>query len=245
MVNVNTVYRTVLYILNKEQRGYLTPAEFNKLANQVQLEIFEKYFDEMNMVLRMPVNNSEYADREKNLDEKISVFEKDGSCSSTTPPNYSFPVDLHRIGSISYNGKSLERVSHSEYNLIQKSPFTKPTTSFPVYILKGTFDSTIAPLAMDVYPTTINTKLPIHYIKKPSEPIWAYKKNAQGGFIYQEAASATAVPATGSVQFELHPTEQTNIILNILMYAGVIIRDPQIVQNAAQMIAQDEAVEKS
>eukprot|EP01043_Picozoa_sp_COSAG02_P118257 COSAG02_NODE_54835_length_294_cov_0.502564_2_plen_33_part_01 len=31
-VSVNTVYQTVLYILNKQQRGYITPAEFNSLA---------------------------------------------------------------------------------------------------------------------------------------------------------------------------------------------------------------------
>ena len=29
-INVNTVYQTVLLILNKEQRGYMTPLEFNK-----------------------------------------------------------------------------------------------------------------------------------------------------------------------------------------------------------------------
>ena len=28
-INVNTVYQTVLLILNKEQRGYITPDEFN------------------------------------------------------------------------------------------------------------------------------------------------------------------------------------------------------------------------
>ena len=49
----------------------------------------------------------------------------------------------------------------------------------------------------------------------------------------------------GSTQFELHPTEQTNLILQILMYSGVIIRDPQIVQTAAMMVQQDEALEKS
>ena len=42
-INVNTVYQTVLLILNKEQRGYMTPTEFNSIGTQVQLEIFEKY----------------------------------------------------------------------------------------------------------------------------------------------------------------------------------------------------------
>ena len=31
-INVNTVYKTVLLILNKEERGYVTPDEFNKIA---------------------------------------------------------------------------------------------------------------------------------------------------------------------------------------------------------------------
>ncbi len=47
-VSVNTVYQTVLYILNKEQRGYITPAEFNSLAEQVQDEIFNSYFPDGN-----------------------------------------------------------------------------------------------------------------------------------------------------------------------------------------------------
>ena len=42
-VNVNDVYQTVLFILNKEQRGYMTPPEFNKVGAQVQNQIFEKY----------------------------------------------------------------------------------------------------------------------------------------------------------------------------------------------------------
>ena len=54
-VNVNTVYSTVLSILNKEQRGYLTPSQFDQIAKQVQLEIFEKYFEDLNQFLR--VNN--------------------------------------------------------------------------------------------------------------------------------------------------------------------------------------------
>ena len=47
-VNVNTVYTTVLTVLNKEQRGYLTPDEFNKVAAQAQLEIFEDFFEQYN-----------------------------------------------------------------------------------------------------------------------------------------------------------------------------------------------------
>jgi hypothetical protein len=51
-INVNNVYQTVLLILNKEQRGYMTPDEFNKTATQVQLDIFEQYFNDLNQQLK-------------------------------------------------------------------------------------------------------------------------------------------------------------------------------------------------
>ena len=41
-ISVDTVYKTVLLILNNEQRGYMTPDEFNKTATQVQRKIFER-----------------------------------------------------------------------------------------------------------------------------------------------------------------------------------------------------------
>ena len=45
-INVDQVYKTVLLIINKEQRGYLPPVEFNLFANQAQNEIFEGYLSE-------------------------------------------------------------------------------------------------------------------------------------------------------------------------------------------------------
>ena len=78
-INVNTVYTTVLSILNKEQRGYMTPVEFNKLATQVQLDIFENYFEDLNQQLRVPQTESEYANRRKNIDDCISIFKTIGA----------------------------------------------------------------------------------------------------------------------------------------------------------------------
>ena len=49
----------------------------------------------------------------------------------------------------------------------------------------------------------------------------------------------------GSVEFELHESEQTEVILKILLYSGIIIRDPQIVQAAAAQVQADEVNKKS
>jgi hypothetical protein len=48
----------------------------------------------------------------------------------------------------------------------------------------------------------------------------------------------------GSTNFEIDETQQTEVILEILKYTGVIIRDPQIIQAAQQELIQDEANSK-
>ncbi len=57
ILNVNEVYKSVLAILNKEQRGYIPPAEFNSLATQVQKEIFNSYFPDGNQLNRANQQN--------------------------------------------------------------------------------------------------------------------------------------------------------------------------------------------
>ena len=53
---IDTVYQTVLAIANKEQRGYITPQEFNLFANHAQADIFEQYFCDLNQFKRVPRN---------------------------------------------------------------------------------------------------------------------------------------------------------------------------------------------
>ena len=114
-INVNTVYQTVLSILNKEQRGYLTPAEFNKVGSQVQLEIFEKYCEDLNQQLRVPQADVDYSDRIMNLDEKLAIFKTFGDATYDTTSNpglayftlpttnlYGAEVDFYRLGTVVY-----------------------------------------------------------------------------------------------------------------------------------------------
>ena len=78
-INVNTVYKTVLLILNQQQRGYMTPDEFNKVATQVQLNIFESYFEDLNQQYRLPQNDTEYSNRVENLEQKLQYFQRTGT----------------------------------------------------------------------------------------------------------------------------------------------------------------------
>ena len=234
-VNVDIVYRTVLLILNKEQRGYLTPDEFNKTAAQVQLEIFNEYFEDLTQQIRVPRNDSEYSDRVKNLQQKIAIFQTDGACLPTIG-GFNIPAvtDFYKLGTVIYNDdKEIQYVQPNELLELNLSPITKPSPYWPVYTFKD--------FIIKVYPTTITTGITCTYIRKPADPIWNFTLGANQQYIYSPPTSTT----NPSVDFELHPTEQTNLITRILLYSGIVIEDPQIVQIAAQQAQANNINSKS
>ena len=246
-INVNTVYTTVLSILNKEQRGYLTPDEFNKIATQVQLEIFEKFFEDYNQYMRMPKTSVEFASRMDHIMEEFQVFEKTEFADNTTPPTsnvYDQPTDLYRFGSAAWNkgtnSPPIEIVSNRDYNKLKLSPLTHPTNNFPV--AKYQQDK----LTVFPSPTVFsNTDVTFNYIRKPLNVVWAYSSGSLGQYVYEPTNTGTGIiPTTGSVDFEISESQQTEVILEILKYSGIIIRDPQIVQAASQELAQEEVNSK-
>lgn len=222
-INVNTVYQTVLLILNKEQRGYVTPDEFNKVANQVQLQILEDYFEDLNQMSRVPQNDMDYADRINSVDEKISVFRRSGVVS----PNTTL-TGVYKLGTVTYKNVELQRVQRNEYYNIIKSPLVAPTLKQPIYLYQ---DNKIFSLPAEASPLNID------FIGSPSSPIWGFTVNQNTGVYLYSAGSST--------DFALMQSEQTNVIIRILAYSGIIIRDPSIVETASRQIQQTEINSKS
>jgi hypothetical protein len=298
-VNVDIVYKTVLLILNKEQRGNLSPDEFNKVATQVQLEIFEAYFDSLSKQLRVPDNDSEYGDRLKNLDEDIAAFKTIGSATYVPGGNYftlptasganittqtftgtgaimSFPFtsisssqlatstitvtingvsttsytisganiiftsipalnaaiivtaianDFYRLGTVIYkDSKEVQLSQRNELLYINSSPLMKPTTTYPIYLLEEN--------KLYLYPSNITSDVTVSYVRKPADVIWNFTiPTGQNYYQYNP---------TNSVDFQLTKNEQANIILKILLYSGIVIRDPQVINVAAQQIQQEQ-----
>ena len=243
MINVNSVYQTVLLILNQQQRGYITPDEFNKIGTQAQLTIFEAHASDLNQQYRSQQNDTEYANRIKNIEEKLQFFQR------TAPIPYdavtdNFPLldfalidapvvvgtidTLYRLGSVFYKDYDLgQYVQPNELKQLILSPLTQPTDKFPIYTYK--FNE------LKVYPTTIQSDISISYLAKPNNVVWGFTTNPQGAYIYD---------VNSSVQFGLDITEQDELIMRILAYAGVIIQDPSIVQTAAQAVANQDNNEK-
>ena len=218
-VSINTVYQRVLAMANKEQRGYITPQEFNIFANQAQMDIFEQYFYDLNQFLRTPGNSTVHADMVDILEEKIGVFETTqnltlaGGVGSLNTLNRFYRLSTVRDENIIY-----ESITKKEARLFQRSPLARPTDLRPAYIVDG-FNNNITLFGRA--PNQVN----IDYIRSPRPANWTYV--VVGGKALHNSN------AVDMQHFQLHPSEETELVLKILTLAGFTLKDPALYQAAA------------
>ena len=217
MVSIDSVYQKVLTFANKEQRGYITPQEFNLFADHAQKEIFEQYFYDLNQYSRMIDSSEEYSDIIHNINEKIAIFEK-----TTTSTGGALVANIYRLGTVidtsSTSDYEIEEVQQNEFLYMNQNPLTPkqknllaPTNKRRVYVRTGA--NTIA-----VYPA-IGT-VDYTYVATPSKPNWAYVV-VNGKAMYN---------ISSTVDFELHPAEEGELVYKILRLAGVSMKRDDIMR---------------
>ncbi len=224
MINVDRIYQRVLTLANKEQRGYITPQEFNLYANQAQMDIFEQYFYDLNQFRRVPGNDTQHADMVDMLEEKISVFEVTAPLGLATNPNgvagnLDTLTRFYRLSSVRSGNTIMESVSRKDFRMFPNSPLAAPTTTRPIYMV-DTINSVIQ-IAGDG--TLVEAD--IDYIQSPNLVNWTYVV-VGGKALY----NGTAIDAQ---DFDLHPSEETELVLKILTLAGFTLKDPNLYQAAA------------
>ena len=237
-ISVDKVYQKVLALANKEQRGYITPQEFNLFADHAQMNIFEQYFYDLSQRQRIPGNDQEYADLASNIEEKISMFEIHAvsvSFNSEGEVNLGDLGDFYRLGNVSVlyadNNKyeTAELIKLSDIDKYESSPLAIYTKKRPVY---SKYSSAIGSNTIKIYPTPGSTPsssdtVLVNYVRKPLSPNWTYLISGSKNALYNPSAA-------DHNDFELHSSEENDLVLKILQLAGISIKDLQLTGAAAQ-----------
>jgi hypothetical protein len=161
------------------------------------------------------------------LNEKINIFET--IAAPTRNAGYFIaPTNLYRLGTVVYKNTTTnsfgtssteqieaERINANEFLYINSSPLTKPTNTRPVFTsntsgIKVYANSEIDSVALVDY----------QYIKKPATVNWAYQ------IVFNEPL----YDANNSVDFELHPADEADLVIKILELAGILIKDLNLYQ---------------
>jgi hypothetical protein len=119
-----------------------------------------------------------------------------------------------------------EQVSHSKITMLFNSIYTSPTLTFPAYTQED--------INLTVYPDTIKAigQVKSQYIRYPKTPKWTYVDLLNG----EPAFNASAADYQ---DFEVPLDDEVGLILKILEYAGVSIREADIYQFAQAEEQQD------
>jgi len=222
MISVDKVYKTVLLIINKEQRGYLTPDEFNKISRQSQLGILENSFYKYNQFLTagsLGQEGADYANISKKLREKIEIL-MDHKDVTPVSGVVTIPSDSYEFLGLYSSDRSVmyDEAKRSDVHFYMRSPLVAPTVDYPVFYKEGN--------NIHIYPTTITSNVVVDYIRIPEDPIWSYTVGEYQQFIYNSSTS---------VDFELHPSDEVDLVISILSFAGITISDPSIVEAATRV----------
>lgn len=224
---IDTVFQTLLTIVNKENQGYLSPTEFNLVANNVQNEIYRGYFEDTNRDKNREnkgLTNRGYGNLDLNERQRVSQFASLVTLP-TTDGVVTLPEDLYFIedrGVVTginetYPFKVIEEIPRDMIGYHNQSDVS-PTALYPVY---ERFGNTVK-----VYPTSIEV-VEIRYLRIPTIPNWTYQ--IVGTEPMYNAADVS------HQDFELHEGEFSNIVLKMLGYFGINLREADLVTIVEQM----------
>tara|TARA_R100000734_G_C3304787_1_gene95295 strand:+ start:100 stop:864 length:765 start_codon:yes stop_codon:yes gene_type:complete len=237
---INSVRNTVLFLLNKDNRGYISPLEYNHYAKLAQLEIFESYFSEFARQTQLQNTRKRslgYGDMALQVRNKIDVFStsatleytdvQDGGVVSVGEARdyFTLPSNYYKLINLTYNGRVLEEIPKGKFDMIMNSNLNVPSVTYPVFYREG---NQVYARPLSIYytgttPQTVNnvveTALICNYLRKPADPIWAYT-TVSGDPVYNQAASTN---------FEISENDEVDLIIKICKYAGLAIREADVV----------------
>lgn len=245
MASVNRVYSTLKGIVNKDQKGFVTPSIFNEFAAVAQMNIYNRLFDEERNALRFRragLDAGRDFSKDKQIKEDLAVFAKSASLTKSGDV-FSKPSDLGRIVSMrtaatfsggSYSGNQVSILyNQDDIDRVLSSDLSKPTSSNPVALVSND---------IEIFPTDVST-MTMRYYKLPEglNPTTGAKSSSQPTFGYSSAVAGVELYSpSSSVDFELPEHYFVELVVEIAQLIGINLRDADVVNYASVEIAKDE-----
>jgi len=171
----------------------------------------------------------------------VNDFTKEAAevtATPTTSTTLSLSADIFdNLGEeyIIYNGTAnvnvAEKVSNSKINMLNSSLLTSPSEMFPGYVENGNI--------LTVYPSNLNGfgQVRCQYIRYPKDPKWTYVSLSGGEPSFDQSQPDFQ-------DFELPLDDEPSLVMKILQFAGMSIREVQAVQFGQAQEQQDAQTER-
>jgi hypothetical protein len=248
MASVERVYKAVKDIANKDQRGFITPAIFNKFAGVAQMNIFNRLFTDTylaNRLRRSQFDGPRQFARSKNIQEDLSTFAKKVELILTSgvvdkPTDFAHAISITTIGKkvLGEQKQAIVQVVYNEDHIdrILNSDLSAPSDEAPVALIADN---------IEVFPNanTSITKINLRYYKLPQGivPNTGAKTAASPSFGYTSTvAGVETYNSANSVDFELPEHYFTELVNEVCVLAGVNLRDSDVYNYGSTETTKDE-----
>lgn len=235
--SISLVHDTLQDLANKDQQGFVSPAEFNNFAQIAQLNIYNGLFDELKDAKRLSragFNPMRDKSRIKRIEEDLAYFSKKEPLTKSSGV-FDKPSDLSRIISLSTAGSILLDQStkkpielcydEEKIERILISTLSSPTDDFPVALVSD---------SIHVFPTSIN-KVELRYYKIPQgRTNTGLRTSTQP--TYHDGTTA-------DIDFELPEHYTADLIYEIAKMVGINLRDADVVTYANGEVASNRQAE--
>ncbi len=229
MISINRCRNTVLFLLEKNNKGFVSPMEMDSFFDLAQIEIFENLFYQYNKWLineSRHLSNNDFADIPKNIKEQIDNFTEYSTSGNFTydagDDLWSFSgSDMYRTEALSLVNASGKKVDIEEvpkgpiWNNMINSTINGPTVMFPIYT-KIQNGYRVAPKAPSGY------SVELFYIRRPKTPKWSYVTDADGNPMFNAGASDRQ-------DVELDDSLFYPFIMKVMSFCGLSLKEPEVI----------------
>ena len=189
-MDVNEVYTLIQYICSKNQQGYISPSDFNRIINQAQ----RSFISYLKGSIQKYQYNAPFAPVEigdsMTLRQILSpvIVEKDLLLNIDGYADY--PSDYVLVDAL-WTLTGFNRIRAVEQDKLYSfyNSQIDPVDEWPIYLMKES--------GLQFYPTNLGT-VKMSYIKEAPAIIWAYTLDANGRPIYSEAGPQLATTGSGT-----------------------------------------------
>lgn len=228
MISIDTIYKTVLTLINSDIRGNVKPSDARLIINDVVNEIVEEYFYEVNRLInkeKRGLMNGGYENLPDRVREKIQYFLKEDVSLIKSGAYFNLPTDLRYLESVWVNGTNEVEFckSNQEYRLIAYHSDTMVSIKYPIGLLVGN--------KVKIAPFDIISNVKIAYLRKPLIANWTYTI-INGSELFN--------PSAGDFQdIDLHPSEENTVLVRTLKRFGINLKEEDLYKSSATEEMQD------
>lgn len=238
MVSVKRVYEVLKDLANKEQRGFISPSEFNSMAPVAQMAIYRKMWGEVLAAESLKLSGRDgQRDLSKANDvrEELSMYMKSSTRERQTNLKYTYPDDFYKLSSAKTYGSVLMGVTTSipieliydphKVDYMLNSKLSAPSISKPVALVAD---------SIEVYPNSIK-KIDIRYYKIPQGLDGTGAPSvSQVQYNYTTVAGDEVFNPTTSINFELPEDREQELVIEMAGMVGTALRDAAVMSYGKQ-----------